>query len=435
MRFVNACHKRGLAVILDVVYNHLGPEGNYLRDYGPYFTDRYKTPWSSALNFDGPSSDEVRRFFIENAVYWIRAYHLDALRIDAVHAIFDFSAHPFLEELGLAVRKASEKLKGRPYLIAESALNDTRLVRSRKLGGFGLDAQWNDDFHHALQTLLTGEQTGYYQDFGRLRHLAKAHEEGFVYTGEYSAYRRRRHGHSSKQIGADRFVVFGQNHDQVGNRMKGERLSCLVSFEALKLAAGVVLLSPFIPLMFMGEEYGEEAPFPYFTSHSDPDLAEAVKRGRIEEFASFHWEGEPPDPQDSETFLSARLNHQLRERKPNNVLLSFYKTLIRLRKDHPVLRRRTKEEMEVRCLEESSVLFVRRWHETDQIVSVFHFGDKPVSLKIPLARGRWEKRLDSAGRRWAGPGSTVPPQIESAGEWTLPLIPTSFVLFSMEEVI
>jgi len=248
-RLVNACHQKEVAVVLDVVYNHLGPEGNYLGDFGPYFTDRYRTPWGHAINFDGPHSDEVRRFFIENALYWITEFHIDALRIDAVHAILDFSAEHFLRELASAVNKRARSLNRRVYIIAESALNDTEVIRSRKLGGHGLDAQWNDDFHHALHTLLTKEEKGYYKDFGRFKHLVKAFSDGFVYSGEYSPYRGRRHGNSSRHIPADRFVVFAQNHDQVGNRMRGERLSSLVSFEGLKLAAGTVILSPYIPLL------------------------------------------------------------------------------------------------------------------------------------------------------------------------------------------
>ena len=247
-RLVNACHQRGLAVTLDLVYNHLGPEGNYLQDFGPYFTDRYRTPWGSAINFDGPESDEVRRFFIENALYWVTEFRVDALRLDAVHGIFDFSALHFLQELAAAVHEQAEQLNRRIYVIAESDLNDVRIVRSPELGGYGLDAQWNDDFHHALHTLLTGERTGYYEDFGRIQDLAKAFAEGFVYSGAYSPARRRRHGNSSKDLAAPRFVVFAQNHDQVGNR---HRLSALVSFEWLKLAAAVVLLSPFIPLLFI----------------------------------------------------------------------------------------------------------------------------------------------------------------------------------------
>ncbi len=267
-RLVKACHQHGLAVILDVVYNHLGPEGNYFAHFGPYFTERYRTPWGNAINFDGLDSDEVREFFIQNALYWITDFHFDALRLDAVHAIFDQTAVPFLQELGDAVHECGAKLNRRVHVIGESSLNDTRLVKPKAQGGYGLDAQWNDDFHHSLHTLLTSERAGYYQDFGELRDLAKTFKEGYVYSGQYSAYRRRRHGHSSRDIASYRFVVCAQNHDQVGNRLRGERLSQLVSFASLKLAAGVVLLSPFAPLLFMGEEYGDTAPFLYLNCYS-----------------------------------------------------------------------------------------------------------------------------------------------------------------------
>ncbi|MFW6055122.1 MAG: malto-oligosyltrehalose trehalohydrolase, partial [Thermodesulfobacteriota bacterium] len=262
-QLVDACHCRGMAVILDVVYNHLGPEGNYLAQFGPYFTETYQTPWGEALNFDGPHSDQVRNFFIENALYWFREFHVDGLRLDAVHAILDMSAKPFLQELSEKVDDFRLQHERRVYLIPESDLNDTRLIRSRESGGFGHDAQWNDDFHHALHALLTAEDHGYYQDFGSPSHLAKSLQQGYAYTWNYSRYRQRHHGNASRDIPGDRFVVFSQNHDQVGNRMLGERLSSLVSFEALKLAAACVLLSPFLPLLFMGEEYGEEAPFLY----------------------------------------------------------------------------------------------------------------------------------------------------------------------------
>ena len=430
---VNACHLKNLAVVMDVVYNHLGPEGNYLWDYGPYFTDRYKGAWGPAVNFDGAHSDEVRRFFIENALYWINEFHIDSLRIDAVHAIYDFSARPFLEELAMTVHKQAEKRSRRIYLIPESALNDTRLLRSRQLGGFGLDAQWNDDFHHALHTVLTGEQKGYYQDFGRLQDLSKACGEGFVYTGQYSSYRQRRHGNSSIQIPASRFVVFAQNHDQIGNRMQGERLSCLVSFEKLKLAAGMVLLSPFIPLLFMGEEYGEKAPFPYFISYLDADLAEAVGKGRQDEFDAFEWQGEPPDPQDEETFLNARLNHKLRQEGSNRVLFEFYKELIRLRKEMPALIPLSKEAMEVSALEKEMLLFVRRWTESFEAMAIFHFGTKAVSGDFPMLEGVWGKVLDSAEERWHGPGGRAPMELHSGGEVSFQLPPLSFVLFGREK--
>ena len=428
-QLVNACHQLGLAVVLDVVYNHLGPEGNYLADFGPYFTHRYRGAWGDPINFDGPSSDEVRRFFIENALYWVREFHIDGLRIDAVHGIVDFSAHPFLEELAVAVHELAERLNRRVHLIAESDLNDTRIVRSRELGGFGLDTQWNDDFHHALHTLLTKEDSGYYKDFGALQHLVKAFQEGFVYSGGYSLYRKRRHGNSSRHLAAEGFVVFSQNHDQVGNRVQSERLSALVSFEALKLAAGVVLLSPFIPLLFMGEEYGETAPFYYFVSHSDQDLIEAVRHGRRKEFTAFQWQGEPPDPQEEATFFRCKLDRELRFQGRHQVLYSFYQELIRLRRGLPALRILDKERLEVTGLEQEKVLLWRRWSEEQEVAAAFHFGKQQKSLSLPLPEGLWQNQLNSADSTWGGPGSPVPLEIVSEGMVTLSLPPESFAVF------
>ncbi len=429
-RLVNVCHRMGMAVVLDVVYNHLGPEGNYLGEFGPYFTDRYRTPWGAAINFDGPGSDEVRRFFLENALCWFAEYRMDALRLDAIHGIMDFSAYPFLAELGDAVRGFAERTDRKIYLIPESDLNDARVITPKEQGGHGLSAQWNDDFHHALHTLLTGEREGYYRDFGSVGDLAEAYSEGFVYSGRYSPYRRRRHGNSSRHIAAKQLVVFSQNHDQVGNRMRAERLSALVSFEALKLAAGVVLLSPYIPLLFMGEEYGETAPFLYFISHSDRDLIEAVRTGRTEEFAAFRWEGEIPDPQDEATFRRSRIDYRLREEGRHKTLLLFYRELLSLRKDHPVLSRPSKEDMEVTAYETDKVLYVRRWKGTAQTTAVFHFGEKPVTIALPVPHGEWDKLADSADPRWEGSGSAAPGTIRSKGETTFMLNPVSFALFS-----
>jgi maltooligosyltrehalose trehalohydrolase len=411
-----------------VVYNHLGPEGNYLGDFGTYFTDRYRTLWGQALNFDGPDSDEVRRFFVENALYWVTEFHVDALRLDAIHAILDHSSQPFLEELAITVQEQAQRLNRRVYLIPESTANDARLIRSPEQGGYGLDALWNDDFHHSLHVMLTGERTGYYQDFGHIQHLVKAFREGFVYSGEYSLYRRRRHGISSRQIPAHRFVVFAQNHDQVGNRMLSERLTQLVSFEGLKLAAGLVLLSPFIPLLFMGEEYGETAPFQYFIHHSDPALVEAVRRGRREEFAAFQWQGEPLDPQDEATFLRAKLNRHLRYEGHHRVLLEFHKELLRLRKEVSSLAYLNKEALEVLAYERDKVLYLQRWRNEEETVAVFHFGKAPNSLALPLPAGHWQKLLDSAEERWNGLGSQVPPVLASGGEVDMSLSPQAFVL-------
>jgi maltooligosyltrehalose trehalohydrolase len=430
---VNACHQKGLAVVLDVVYNHLGPEGNYLRDFGPYFTDRYKTPWGESVNFDGPQSDAVRRFFIENALFWITDFHVDALRLDAIHAILDFSARPFLEDLALAVKEQAERLNRQVHLIAESDLNDTRSIRARGFGGYGLDAQWNDDFHHALHTLLTGEQTGYYCDFGKVQDLAKAWRNGYIYNGEHSSYRRRRHGNTSRHIPAHRFVVFSQNHDQVGNRILGERLSSLVPWEGLKMAAGAILLSPFIPLLFMGEEYGETAPFQYFVSHSDLELVEAVRRGRREEFSAFQWKGEPPDPQSEETFLRCKLNHPFRREEGYRILRQFYRELIRLRNRLSPLAFLSKEHLEALVLEEEKVLWVRRWRGEEEVFMAFNFSQSPVSVSLPVGEGSWRKEIDSEDAEWKGKGSLNPGLIHSQGKVSLALHPMAFVLFSRTE--
>jgi maltooligosyltrehalose trehalohydrolase len=424
-RLVNACHRLGLAVVLDVVYNHLGPEGNYLGDFGPYFTDRYRTPWGPALNFDGPCSDEVRRYFVENALYWVRDCHIDALRLDALHAIFDRSPRPFLVDLAEAVHREAARL-GRPvYLVAESDLNDVRLIRPRDVGGYELDAHWNDDFHHALHALLTGERAGYYEDFGLLRQLGKAYREGFVYSGEYSPYRHRRHGSSSRGIPPERFVVFAQNHDQVGNRFAGERLTHLVSFEALKLGAGAVILSPFIPLLFMGEEYGEEAPFLYFVSHSDPGLIEAVRKGREAEFAAFGGQGEPPDPQAEETFLSSRLDLDLARQGNHRILRAFYRELLSLRKRCVTLSR----VEEILVYEKEGLLLARLGSEALEVIALFNFSRTETTGSLTWPPGTWLKELDSADRCWGGEGGRVPPVIRGAESTVVALAALSFALF------
>jgi maltooligosyltrehalose trehalohydrolase len=431
-KLVNACHQRGLAVILDVVYNHLGPEGNYLPDFGPYFTERYKTPWGSALNFDGPFSDEVRQFFIQNALYWLVDCHFDALRLDAVHAILDYSPITFLEDLGVAVHAEAERLHRRMFLIAESAANDARLVRERERGGYGLDAQWNDEFHHCLRTLLTGEKGGYYSDYGRFDQLTKAYREGFTYSGEYSEFRGHRHGSSSRDLPAERFVVFAQNHDQVGNRMRGDRLIEAVSFDDLKLAAGLVILSPYIPLLFMGEEYGEQAPFPYFVSHSDAGLIEAVRNGRRMEFASFAWHGEIPDPQDEATFISAKLRHELQDSGEHQILLGFYRELIRLRKSTPALAELSKENMEVTAVEEEKLLIVQRQSGGDRALMMANLASIEACVELSIPAGRWHKVVDSAEPKWRGSGSALADEIIGGAAQRFALPARSLALFRGE---
>jgi len=430
-RLVNACHGHGLAVVLDVVYNHLGPEGNYLSNFAPYFTERYKTPWGAALNFDGEESDEVRRYFVENALYWIAECHTDALRLDAIHAIHDESAVPFLQDVADAVRAAGEQLGRRTYAIAESNLNDPRVVRPQSTGGIGLSAQWSDDFHHSLAVLLTGERDGYYQDFEGLPHLAKAYAEGFVYSGQHSAFRRRRHGNSSGEIPASRLVVCSQNHDQVGNRMLGERPSTRLSYEQLKLAAAAVLLSPFLPLLFMGEEYGETAPFLYFVSHSDPGLIQGVREGRKREFASFAWQGTPPDPQDERTFLRSKLDHGLREQPANANLRAIYRELIRLRNELPAFALLSKEQMEVTAYAEQRLLCLRRWNSGDEAIVFLCFSASAVTATPRLPEGRWRKILDSSEQRWLGPGEPLPEWI-SGGAAPIRFNPHSVTVYQRE---
>lgn len=431
-RLVNACHKKGLAVILDVVYNHVGPEGNHLGVFGPYFTDRYHTPWGAALNFDGPHSDHVRRFFIETALHWITDYHIDALRLDALHIILDITPYVFIEQLAEEFHKQAEKLGRKVYLIGESSINNARFIKPPELGGYGLDAQWNDDFHHALHTLLTDEQTGYYQDYGKLEHLVKAFREGYAYSGEYSLYRQRRHGTSSKDIPAQRFVVFAQNHDQVGNRVLSDRLSQIVSFEELKLTAGTIILSPFVPLIFMGEEYGETAPFPFFISHSEPKLVEAVRKGRMAEFTAFKWQGEIPDPQDEATFQRAKLKQDLRNEGHHRVLNDFYRELIKVRKENPALANLSKDTQEVVGYEETRLLFIHRWYGEKEVIIIFNFNNNQISTTIPVPGGHWQKQLDSSDIQWLGKGSKLPDKFNSKDEITMTINPKSFALYTKE---
>ena len=429
-RFVNAAHEHGLSVALDVVYNHLGPEGNYLNAYGPYFTDRYRTPWGQALNFDGAGSDEVRRFFIENALYWLENYHFDALRLDAVHGIFDFSARHFLTEIKNAVGALSKRLGRMIHCIAESDLNDSRLLLNHEQGGYDLDAQWSDDFHHSVHRLLTGEERGYYADFGGIGPLAATLRDGWYYKGQYSHYRQRHHGNSPRGIAASQVVVCNQNHDQVGNRAAGERLSSLVNFESLKLAAGITLLSPFVPLLFMGEEYGETAPFQYFTSHGDPELVEAVRRGRREEFAAFGWEAEKavPDPQDESTFLRSKPDHSRKSEEPHRTLLRLYQNLIRTRREYDL---GDPAPRSVREIGDSALLVLRQAERSQQLM-IFNFGKSPMPLNLPDIPGTWRMVMNSADASWNSPGYDLPDQITLNTDG-LELRPYSFMVMEQEQ--
>jgi maltooligosyltrehalose trehalohydrolase len=428
-RLVDACHAAGLAVFLDCVYNHFGPEGNYTGLYGNYTTTKYQTPWGEAINMDGPGSDEVRRFFIENALHWVREYHIDGFRLDATDRIIDESATHFLRELATAVHAEAERLGRYVIVIAESDANDARYLAPPELYGHGLDGQWGDDFHHALHALLTGERTGYYEQFGSVGHLAKAFRQNFVYDGIYSAYRQRRHGNSPKQASARQFVVASQNHDQVGNRATGERLAQLVLFESVKLAAASYLLSPYIPLIFMGEEYAERAPFQYFTSHTDAELAKAVSEGRRNEFKRFEWAGEVPDPQGEATFQRSKLDHRLRESGRHKAIYDLYRELLRLRRELPALAHLSKDVQEVIAFEVEQVLFVRRWHAGHEVVLAMNFAKEPVSIELPIPVGDWCKLLDTADTKWGGEGGTASPSVESDGRASLRLAGRSATMY------
>ncbi len=407
-RLVDACHVRGLAVVLDVVYNHLGPEGNYLGEFGPYFTDRYKTPWGQAVNYDGEGARGVRDFVIANALYWIGEYHIDGLRLDAIHGIFDASPVHILRELNATVQRTTRRLSRIVPVVAESDLNDRRVIDSVRKGGYGLAGQWSDDFHHCLHTVLTGERKGYYADFGSLEQLAKAFTDGFVYDGQHSTFRRRSHGTSTKDLPGERFVVFTQNHDQVGNRAQGDRLYALVDFERAKLSVSVLLISPYVPLLFMGQEYGERSPFLFFTDFDDPALRAAVTRGRREEFAAFGWTGEVPDPQDPTTFVRSRLNWELQARKPHCWLWDYYQTLLTLRREYPVLGVGGKRRLRARIDDERVLVLLRKGPNGTAALGLLNFSPEDRTATVQPPPGNWDRLVDSGEERFGGFGPKTP---------------------------
>lgn len=338
-RFVNAAHGKGLAVLLDVVYNHFGPVGNYTGKYGPYITESHHTPWGGAVNLEDSGAYEVRRFFCDNALMWMRDFHIDGLRLDAVHAYADRSAIHFLEQLATET-KVLEATIGRPLvLIAESDLNDPRIVTAHEAGGYGIDAQWSDDFHHALFAVLAREpQGGYYADFGSIGQLAKALQETFVYDGIYSKHRKRAHGRSAKHLPQSRFLGYIQNHDQIGNRAQGDRLDVSAGFDRAKVAAGIVFTSPFVPMIFQGEEWAASTPFQYFADHDDPELARLVSEGRRKEFEAFGWDpASIPDPEKHETFERSKLRWDESEQGQHAEMLAWYRNLIAFRRSTPAL--------------------------------------------------------------------------------------------------
>jgi maltooligosyltrehalose trehalohydrolase len=414
-RFVDACHQRGLAVILDVVYNHLGPEGNVLGSFGPYFTDVYSTPWGAAVNVSEAGSDEVRRYFIENALMWLRDFRVDGLRLDAIHGIVDPTASPFLRELTQAVDRLASEVGRSLTLIAESADNNPAVVSPALTGGLGFAAQWNDDFHHPLHVALTGEHDGYYADYTSLDDLARAFNDGFVFQGEHSEFRGRRHGAPSRSVPRDHFVVFAQDHDQIGNRAGAERLSSLVTPPAARLAAAVVLLSPFVPMLFMGEEYAERAPFPYFIDHGDPDLVEAVRQGRAEEFGR---DADELDPASEATYAAATLDWAQRDRGEGGQMLDLYGALIAARRELAVLT--DPEVLESDAVATSGVLTLARRSTTSMAFMAFNFNAAPTELSADVSAQRWQRVLDSAEGRFGGDGVALPAELGAAEPLTLP---------------
>ncbi|WP_046732616.1 malto-oligosyltrehalose trehalohydrolase [Streptomyces humi] len=388
-RFVDRAHELGLGVVLDVVHNHLGPSGNYLPAFGPYFTETHHTPWGSAVNLDAPGSDEVRAYLLGSALAWLRDYRVDGLRLDAVHALCDTRACHFLEELSAAVADLAAE-SGRPlFLVGESDLNDPRVITARTEHGLGLDAQWNDDFHHALHTALTGESQGYYADFARdpFAALAKTLTGGFFHDGTYSGFRGRHHGRplDRARVAGHRLLGYTQTHDQVGNRAQGDRLSATLSPGLLACAATLTLTAPFTPMLFMGEEWAAGTPWQFFTDHTDPDLAEAVRRGRRREFAAHGWaEEDVPDPQDPATRRRSCLDWSEPEREPHARVLAWYRRLIALRREQPDLTDPDLADTKVAYDTAARWLAFRRG---DVRVAV-NLGEEPAS--IPLGTGRVE---------------------------------------------
>jgi maltooligosyltrehalose trehalohydrolase len=383
--FVDACHARGLAVLLDVVYNHFGPVGNYTGKFGPYATDRHRTPWGDAVNLEFEDSDQVRRFFCDNALMWMRDYHIDGLRLDAVHEFVDRSAIHFMEQMTTEVELLAATLGRRLVLIAESDLNDPRVVESREAHGHGMDAQWSDDFHHAWFTVLAPAEAekGYYSDFGSFANLAKSLTKVFVNDGRYSNYRRRVHGRPVEGLSAHRFVGFIQNHDQVGNRAIGDRLEQLVGFERAKVGLGLALLSPFIPMLFQGEEFAASSPFQYFAHHEDPEMQRAVSEGRKREFAAFGWQPEDvPDPESRETFDRSKLHWGEARRGHHAEMLEWCRRLIALRRGSPSLNNGELHHLRVEFDDEKKWLRMER----GTIQVILHLGVE--SMKFASLHGK-----------------------------------------------
>lgn len=431
---VNLCHQKGLAVVLDVVYNHVGPEGNYFGEYGGYFTDKYQTPWGAAVNYDDRDCDAVRDFVVENALMWFRDFHIDALRLDAVHAIKDFSAVHLLQEIRAKTDVLMAATGQTHYLIAESDLNDPKYISSLEQTGLGMDAQWTDEFHHALRVTAGEPKKGYYSDFSGITHLAKSYTDAYVYTRMFSAERGKTFGRkAAAHHQGSQFIVFSQNHDQIGNRMLGERSSTLFSFEMQKLLAAAVICSPFLPLLFMGEEWAETNPFLYFISHGDAALVAQVREGRRSEFAAMHAQSLAPDPQDEATFKASTLNWELLNRPGHHQLFLYYKQLIALRKKHAVLSAGDRKACRASAFTEMNCLLLERGLTGSKALALcfMNFSTAAHSLIVPSHLQHLKKIIDSADPRWHGP-KAAPDQVHADQQLTIQ--PESFIAYSAEYV-
>lgn len=393
---IDCCHRKGLAVILDIVYNHFGPEGNYLGKFGPYFTDKYETPWGAAVNFDDTGCAAARRMVLDSVRHWIERYHFDGLRLDAVHAIKDHSRPHILEEIAAAARELEKRLERRIVIIAETDANDVQLIKPTGEGGYGIDAQWMDDFHHTVHTALTGEDKGYYRDYGRIEDLEKVYQN-YLYTGEYSRFWKKKRGSNAAEVPGSLFVVAIQTHDQVGNRARGDRLSQLVDFPYLKAAAGLLFLSPYIPMLFMGEEYAEENPFLFFTDYQDPELKKAVVEGRREEFAAFGWR-DIPNPEDDATFFASRLTPREKWRPHQEQIFNYYRDLISLRREHPALKVPDKRGTEVKVDPASRLVKITRRGHGRMVTALANLGRSTLSVPYPPGR----KIFNSEEPRYGG---------------------------------
>ncbi|MEW5920283.1 MAG: malto-oligosyltrehalose trehalohydrolase [Bacillota bacterium] len=376
---VDECHQREISVFLDVVYNHFGPEGNYLPVFGPYFTEKYDTPWGTAVNYDDQFCEFMRQMVLDNVRYWLETYRFDGLRLDAVHAIRDESPTHILAEISRTARELGEKHGRHIAIIAETDKNDVQVINPPQKGGYGIDAQWMDDLHHCIHTALTGEKDGYYIDYGRLTDLEKVYKN-YLFTGEHSLFWGKPRGTDASANPGRQFVVAIQNHDQTGNRAGGERLTHLVDFPLRKAAAGLLFFSPYLPLLFMGEEYGEQQPFLFFTDYTDPALKAAVSHGRREEFQAFDW-ADFPDPEDDQSFYRSKLTPREHWGKKNDYMFTFYRDLIRLKKTHPALLSPNKEKTDVKVHEERITVEITRWNGDKILTALFNLGKETLALE------------------------------------------------------